>query len=106
MSTVDDLYRLFLAREEASAETEQLGAQFETCIGRIESAGLIKRLSFGNLVLLQPELLDAYASALINTVKDEPDGLGSITEERGPLLGVFACQLMSVLWTKSEKNCS
>ena len=82
MSTVDDLYRLFLAREEASAETEQLGAQFETCIGRIESAGLIKRLSFGNLVLLQPELLDAYASALINAVKDEPDGLGSITEEQ------------------------
>ena len=82
MSTVNGLYRLFLAREEASAETEQLGAQFETCIGRIESAGLIKRLSFGNLVLLQPELLDAYASALINAVKDEPDGLGSITEER------------------------
>jgi len=39
-------------------------------------------LSFGNLLLLQPELLDAYASALVNAVKDEPDGLGSIPEER------------------------
>lgn len=82
LSTVEDLYRLFLRSKNAPAESENLFAQFETCVGRLESAGLIKRLSFGNLVLLQPELLDAYASALVNFVKDEPDGLGSITEER------------------------
>jgi len=46
------------------------------------AAGLIKRLSFGKLVLLQPEFLDAYASALVNAVKDEPDGLGNISEGR------------------------
>src|SRR5207249_6716161 len=57
-------------------------AQFETCIGRVESRDLIRRLSFGNLVLLQPELLDSYASALVNAVKGEPDGLGSIAEEK------------------------
>ncbi len=61
---------------------EDLPAQFENCIRRLESVGLIKRLSFGNFVLLQPELLDAYASALVTAVKDEPDGLGCITEER------------------------
>ena len=62
--------------------SENLYAQFETCIGRLEAAGLIKRLSFGKFVLLQPELLDIYASALINAVRDEPDGLGSIEEQR------------------------
>jgi WD40 repeat protein len=81
LSTVDDLYSTFLKTEDAPAERENLYAQFETCIGRVEAANLIKRLSFGKLVLLQPELLDAYASALINAVRDEPDGLGSIEEE-------------------------
>jgi WD40 repeat protein len=81
LSTLDDLYRAFLQSDNAPSETENLRSQFETCIGRVESRGLIRRLSFGNYVLLQPELLDAYASALINAAKDEPDGLGSIAEE-------------------------
>jgi WD40 repeat protein/GTPase SAR1 family protein len=80
--TVDALYSLFLASKKSPSRTKDLWAEFETCIGRVESAGLIKRLSFGNLLLLQPEVLDAYASALVNAVKDEPDGLGSILEER------------------------
>jgi len=82
ISTVEDLYRTFVRSEDAPLETEELPAQFETCIGLVEAAGLIKRLSFGRLVLLQPEMLDAYASALVNVVKDEPDGLGHIAEER------------------------
>jgi WD40 repeat protein len=81
LSSTEDLYRTFLKSVNAPEETENLPAQFETCIGRVESQGLIRRLSFGNLVLLQPELLDAYASALVNAVRDEPDGLGSIAEE-------------------------
>jgi WD40 repeat protein len=81
LSTVDDLYSAFLRSKDAPLEQENLYAQFETCIGRVEAADLIKRLSFGKLVLLQPELLDTYASALINAVRDEPDGLGSIEEE-------------------------
>lgn len=81
LPTVDDLYHTFLKSEHAPAETEALRAQFEVCIGRVESRGLIRRLGFGNLVLLQPELLDAYASAIINAAKDEPDGLGSMAEE-------------------------
>ena len=82
LSTAEDLYRTFLKFQNTPADTEELRAQFETCIGRVESRDLIRRLSFGNLVLLQPELLDAYASALVNTVRDEPDGLGSISEEQ------------------------
>jgi GTPase SAR1 family protein/nucleotide-binding universal stress UspA family protein len=81
LSSRDDLYRLFLKSEPAPPQTPELHDQFEMCIGRVESRGLIRRLSFGGLVLLQPELLDAYASALVNAAKDEPDGLGSIAEE-------------------------
>jgi WD40 repeat protein len=80
LSTSEDLYRALLAAPDASAETAELPAQFATCIGRVEAAGLIRRLSFGDFVLLQPELLDAYASALVNAAKEEPDGLGSIAE--------------------------
>jgi hypothetical protein len=58
-----------------------LPAQVATCIGHVERVGLIRRLSFGDLVLLQPELIDAYASALVNAAKEEPDGLGSIAED-------------------------
>jgi GTPase SAR1 family protein len=81
LSTEDDLYYTFLVSKGISAEKQNLRTQFETCIGRVESAGLIKRLSFGRLILLQPELLDAYASALVNTVREEPDGLGHISED-------------------------
>jgi len=57
-----------------------LTSVFEGCVARLESAGLVKRLKFGDYVLLQPELLDAYAGAMVNAARDEPDGLGSILE--------------------------
>ena len=55
---------------------------FEGCIARLDSAGLVKRLKFGDYVLLQPELLDAYAGAMVNAARDEPDGLGSILDTK------------------------
>jgi GTPase SAR1 family protein/transcription elongation factor Elf1 len=78
----DNLYRMFLQSRFAVEESEELQAQFETCIEMMDSHGLIKQLSFGNYVLLKPELLDYYASALINAVNDEPDGLGNILEDK------------------------
>jgi len=65
---------------EAIAEDDDLRDDFDVCIGRLENRDLIRRLSFGDYVLLQPELLDAYASALVIAAKNEPDGLGSIDE--------------------------
>lgn len=59
-----------------------LTSVFEGCIARLESAGLVKRLKVGDYVLLQPELLDAYAGAMVNAARDEPDGLGSILETK------------------------
>lgn len=65
----------------ASDDLTILKNQFDTCIGRLENRDLIRRLTFGGYVLLQPELLDAYASAMVNTAKSEPDGLGSLGED-------------------------
>ena len=66
---------------DTAAKVANLRDQFDTCIGRLENRDLIRRLTFGGYVLLQPELLDAYASAMVNTAKEEPDGLGSLAEE-------------------------
>ena len=65
-----------------AASPARLTSVFEGCIARLESAGLVKRLKFGDYVLLQPELLDAYAGAMVNAARDEPDGLGSILETK------------------------
>jgi hypothetical protein len=80
LSSEDDLYATFRHTALAQTVTDDLRSQFTTCIRLVESQGLIRRFTFGNLVLLQPELLDAYASALVNAAKAEPDGLGSIAE--------------------------
>ena len=66
---------------DTAAKVANLRDQFDTCIGRLENRDLIRRLTFGGYVLLQPELLDAYGSAMVNTAKEEPDGLGSLAEE-------------------------
>lgn len=81
LCTVDDLFHGFLRVHPDEADSGTLRASFETCVGRVESRGLIRRLRFGDLVLLQPELLDAYASGMVHAAKDEPDGLGFIAEE-------------------------
>lgn len=73
LATVDELFRTY-------GGDEQTRASFETCIGLVEGRGLIKRLHFGGLVLLRPEALDAYASAMVLAARAEPDGLGFITE--------------------------
>ncbi len=81
LSTADDLYRAFLQSEAAPGEVGDLREQFDTCIRLVGVHRLIGRLSFGNLVLLQPELLDSYASAMVNAARDEPQGMGCLAEE-------------------------
>jgi WD40 repeat protein/class 3 adenylate cyclase/GTPase SAR1 family protein len=89
VAPVSQLYDDFARAHPKVVKSEtSLSDQFETCIGRLENRDLIRRLSFGDYVLLQPELLDAYASAMVNGAKEEPDGLGSIAEEAA-LAGQF-----------------
>jgi GTPase SAR1 family protein len=66
--------------EPPEISSARLTSIFEGCIARLESAGMVKRLKFGDYVLLQPELLDAYAGAIVNAAREEPDGLGSVLE--------------------------
>ena len=70
------------AADPPAPSPDGLTSVFEGCIARLESAGLVKRLKFGDYVLLQPELLDAYAGAMVNAARDEPDGLGCILEAK------------------------
>jgi WD40 repeat protein len=76
--------RDLLEYESASGQLDHTGLRgvFEGCVARLESAGLVKRLAFGDMVLLQPELIDVYAGAIVNAARDEPDGLGSMLESR------------------------
>lgn len=72
----DDLRAEFDAQashDKASTENE-----FRTVIGHVETAGLIKRLSFGEFVLLKPELLNGYASDLADAARRHADGLGAV----------------------------
>ena len=82
VTPISHLFADYVQKNRQSVTHEaSLREQFETCIGRLENRDLIRRLSFGGYLLLQPELLDAYASAMVNAAKEEPDGLGSISEE-------------------------
>jgi small GTP-binding protein len=71
-----DLRAEFNAQVDAdSAPTED---EFRTVIGHVETAGLIKHLSFGDFILLKPELLNAYASDIVDSARRHPDGLGAV----------------------------
>ncbi len=71
----DDLLAEFKTQVGEEAPTE---AEFRTVIGHVETAGLIKRLSFGDFVLLKPELLNGYASDVVDAARRHPDGLGAV----------------------------
>jgi hypothetical protein len=73
---LDSLHRAYLATGAESATREE----FANCLGRLAARGLVRPFSFGTLMLLQPELLDAYAAALVNAAREQPDGMGSLAE--------------------------
>jgi hypothetical protein len=78
--TVNDLFINYIKTKENTSDTKELFAQFMTALIQLEASGLIRRLKDGNLVLLQPILLDNYTTAIRNTVEEKPDGMGCISE--------------------------
>jgi small GTP-binding protein len=78
----------YLTANKKFAQGEPMGGDpagreaFDACLGRIEAAGLVKRLTFGDLALLQPEVLDDYCAWIALAARAEPDGLGFIAEDR------------------------
>jgi small GTP-binding protein len=57
-------------------------ALFHSCLLRQEAAGLIGQVQFEGQWLLQPEMLDNYAAWLAHAAREEPDGLGFLSERR------------------------
>ena len=52
-----------------------------TAISLLASQGLVMPLQFGDLVLLQPELLNGYASAVIRAARSNIDDIGCVSQE-------------------------
>jgi WD40 repeat protein len=73
-----DALRLRLAGENASFKDDELKA----VLGLLSSPGVVWELAFGNWVLLQPERINAYAQAVIQTLRSDEHERGAIPEER------------------------
>ncbi len=69
------------AKKPKTGQTKITRAVFDACLQQLETTGLIRRLSFGDWVLLQPELLDDYCGWLTQAARAEPDGLGFLWED-------------------------
>ncbi len=82
LTRTPELYNSLITSSKIGPDSEELRAQFERCIELVESRDLIMHFRFADYILLQPERLDAYSAALVNSVRDEPDGMGSISEVR------------------------
>lgn len=52
-----------------------------TAVTLLANHGLVLPLKFGNLVLLQPALLNGYAAAVIRAARDHTDEIGSVSEQ-------------------------
>jgi small GTP-binding protein len=63
---------------QAAVEGAPTEDEFRTVIGHVETAGLIKRLSFGDFVLLKPELLNGYAADIVDAARRHASGLGAV----------------------------
>lgn len=63
------------------AVSREVDGEFAACLDLLERRGLVRRLSFGGLVLLRPETLDAYAASVVLAAASSTDGLGAIRED-------------------------
>ncbi|MEK7405358.1 MAG: DUF4365 domain-containing protein, partial [Acidobacteriota bacterium] len=73
-----DALRLRLTGEGEPFKDEELKA----VVGLLAGPGVVWELTFGSWVLLQPERINAYAQAVIQTLRADKHELGSIAEER------------------------
>lgn len=81
--TEDDLYRNFVDANPDERSNSSLRDTFHTCVVGLQNVDLVRILRFGGFVLLRPDRLDAYASAIIQSVErqTDPQRSGSIPLE-------------------------
>lgn len=70
--------KLRLSGEDARFTDDELQA----VIGLLASPGVVWELKFGSWVLLQPERINAYAQAVIQTIREDQQERGCLPEER------------------------
>ncbi|MCW3052176.1 MAG: WD-repeat protein [Chthonomonadales bacterium] len=78
-----------MLRQRLRAEPEFGDAVLETVIGLLDGPGAVKELDYGTYILLQPEWINAYAQAVIRTLRQDPSELGCLplrSIEEGKLL--------------------
>ena len=51
-------------------------------VGLLAGPGLVIRLEFGNIIVLQPEWINRYAAAVIRSIRSDIGGIGAIDEAR------------------------
>ena len=56
--------------------------QLKTVICLLAAPSIVWKLPFGDWILLQPERINAYAQAVIRTLRGDPKGLGCLEEEK------------------------
>jgi small GTP-binding protein len=56
--------------------------ELEAVLGLLEGPGIVWKLAFGSWVLLQPERVNAYAQAVIQTLRSDRRDLGTIAEDK------------------------
>lgn len=56
--------------------------ELDAVIGLLAGPGAVMPLGFGDAILLQPDVINAYAQAVIATLRDDPLERGCVTEER------------------------
>lgn len=81
LSNVNDLFNTFININKFDIEPEEFKKQFDACIEFVDAKGIIRKLSFGGLILFKPELLYSYILPMISATKEEAEGLGNISEE-------------------------
>jgi len=72
-----DLLEAFHQRHPEEVFSE---ADFDTVISHAQAQGLVWQLSFGDFVLVKPEILNDYASAVVRVARKHPEGLGAVSE--------------------------
>src|SRR5579871_2166748 len=78
LSRRGDLREAFQKAQPDAVFTE---AEFDTVLGHAQAQGLVWRLSFGDFVLMRPEMLNNYASAIVRAARKHKHGLGCVREQ-------------------------
>ncbi|QDV42484.1 translocation protein TolB [Stieleria neptunia] len=75
-------FREVLTLRMQGEDTRFTDAELKAVVGLLAGPGVVWELAFGSWVLLQPERINAYAQAVIQTVREDEFDRGCISEKR------------------------